>query len=63
MVIIPDAQGQSSQKSQVTAGRNSNLSVILADLIYCKNEEDPIKNESARVVKTLNINFSMLNGS
>ena len=63
MVIIPDAQGQSTQQSQVTAGRNSNLSVILAVLIYCKNEEDPIKNESARVVKTLNISFPMLNGS
>ena len=62
MVIIPDAQGQSTQQSQVTARRNSNLSVILAVLIYCKNEGQ-IKNESARVVKTVNINFLMLNGS
>ena len=27
-------------------------------LIACKNEEDPIKNEGARVVTTLFINFS-----
>ena len=27
-------------------------------LVACKNEEDPIKNEGARVVTTLFINFS-----
>ena len=27
-------------------------------LVTCKNEEDPIKNEEARVVTTLCINFS-----
>ena len=27
-------------------------------LVACKNEEDPIKNEGARVVTTLLINFS-----
>ena len=27
-------------------------------LVSCKNEEDPIKNEGARVVTTLFINFS-----
>ena len=27
-------------------------------LVVCKNEEDPIKNEGARVVTTLFINFS-----
>ena len=27
-------------------------------LVTCKNEEDPIKNEGARVLKTLYINFS-----
>ena len=26
-------------------------------LVACKNEEDPIKNEGARVVKTLFVNF------
>ena len=28
--------------------------------VACKNEEDPIKNEGARVVTTLFINFSFL---
>ena len=31
-------------------------------LVTCKNEEDPIKNEGARVFTTLNINFSDVQG-
>ena len=31
-------------------------------LVACKNEEDPIKNEGARVVITLFINFSNAQG-
>ena len=31
---------------------------IMGLLVACKNEEDPIKNEGARVVTTLFINFS-----
>ena len=31
-------------------------------LVACKNEEDPIKNEGARVVTTLFINFSYTQG-
>ena len=31
-------------------------------LVACKNEEDPIKNEGARVVITLFINFSDAQG-
>ena len=31
-------------------------------LVACKNEEDPIKNEGARVVTTLFINFSVTQG-
>ena len=31
-------------------------------LIVCKNEEDPIKDEGARVVTTLFINFSDAQG-
>ena len=30
---------------------------FIVDLVTCKNEEDPIKNESARVVTTLSISF------
>ena len=31
-------------------------------LVACKNEEDPIKNEGAKVVLTLFINFSVAQG-
>ena len=31
-------------------------------LIICKNEEDPIKNEGARVLTTINIIFSDAQG-
>ena len=31
-------------------------------LVTCKNEEDPIKNEGARVVTTLFIDFSVAQG-
>ena len=31
-------------------------------LVACKNEEDPIKNEGARVITTLFINFSGAQG-
>ena len=31
-------------------------------LVACKNEEDPIKNEGARLVTTLFINFSDAQG-
>ena len=31
-------------------------------LVACKNEEDPIKNEGARVVTTLFIDFSYAQG-
>ena len=31
-------------------------------LVACKNEEDPIKNEGARVVTTLFINFKDVQG-
>ena len=32
------------------------------DLVVCKNKEDPIKNEGARVVKTLFIDFADAQG-
>ena len=32
-------------------------------LVTCKNEEDPIKNEGARVVTRLLIDFQTLKGS
>ena len=35
----------------------------MAVLITCKNVEDQIKEEGARVANTLNIHFQMLKGS
>ena len=35
---------------------------IMGLLVACKNEEDPINNEGARVVTTLFINFSDAQG-
>ena len=62
MGIFPDAQGQLTPQSEVEPGRNSNssemlwLSLFIRDvmvvLVTCKNEEDPIKNEVARVATT-----------
>ena len=34
----------------------------MGSLVACKNEEDPIKYEDARVVTTLSINFSDAQG-
>ena len=53
MGIFPDAQGQLT----VVHGRTwSNFELVqdfMVVLITCKNEEDPIKNEGARVFTTL----------
>ena len=50
MGIFPDAQGQITPQSEVEPSRNSNSSEILwLPLFFPKNEEDPIKNEVARV--------------
>ena len=38
------------------------MGVYAVVLVACKNEEDPIKNEGARVVTTLFINFSDAQG-
>ena len=53
MGIFPDAQGQLTPQSLVRSGRISNSSEMLwIVLIICKSEEDPIKNEGARVLTT-----------
>ena len=57
MGIFPNAQGQVTHKSPVGPIRD-----IMGLLVACKNEEDPIKNEGARVVTTLFINFSNAQG-
>ena len=64
MQIFYDAQGKLTPQSEVGSILNSNSSKVV--LVTCKNEEDPIKNEGARVVITmldyLSI-FKMLKGS
>ena len=54
MGIFPDAQGQPTPQSLVRSGRISIELVldVMDVLVTCKYEEDPIKNESARVVTT-----------
>ena len=39
------------------------IQVFMVDLVTCKNKEDPIKNEGAKVATTLSIIFNMLKGS
>ena len=58
MRIFPDAQGQFTAQSKVESGRMSNSFVI----VTCKNEEDPIKTEGARVATTFYIDFSDAQG-
>ena len=58
MGIFPNAQGQVTHKSLV----RSPIRNIMGFLVACKNEEDPVKNEGARVVTTLFINFSDAQG-
>ena len=54
MGIFPDAQGQLTSQSFVRPGIISFIVV----LVTCKTDEDPIKNEGARVFTTLYINFT-----
>ena len=49
MGIFPDAQGQLTPQSWPNFELICTLLVVL---ITCKNEEDPIKNEGARVLRT-----------
>ena len=51
--IFPDAQGQLTPQSLVQSGRIFELVRDIMDvLVTCKYEEDPIKNEGARVDTT-----------
>ena len=63
MGIFSDAQGQLTPQSLVESGRNSNLSEVLwLFSILPKNEEEPIKNEGARVLTRLYVVFSDAQG-
>ena len=64
MGIFPNAQEQVTHY-KVTGRILLNFEPtrdIMSLLVACKNEEDPIKNEGARVVTTLFINFSDAQG-
>ena len=53
MGIFPDAQGHLTPQSLARSSRISNSSEMGMDvLVTCKYEEDPIKNEEARVFTT-----------
>ena len=53
MGIFSDAQGQLTRKSLVRSCRYFELvRYIMGVLVTCKYEEDPIKNEGARVDTT-----------
>ena len=52
MGIFPDAQGQLIPQSLVRSGHISNSSEMLWMFSLPSNEEDPIKNEGARVDTT-----------
>ena len=56
--IFPNAQGQVTHKPLGGILLNfEHIGDIMGLLVACKNKEDPIKNERARVVTTLFINF------
>ena len=53
MGIFPDDQGQFTPQSLVRSGRISELvRHVMNVLVTCKNQEDPIKIEGARVLTT-----------
>ena len=52
MGIFSDAQGQLTPQSFVRSGRISLNRDVMDVLVSCKYEEDPIKNEGARVLTT-----------
>ena len=59
MGFFPDAQGQLHMQSLVPSCRISKpIQDFITALVTCKNKDDLIKNEGARVVKTLFIDFS-----
>ena len=52
MGIFPDAQGQLTPQSLVLLPNFEPVRDVMDVLVTCKYEEDPIKNEGARVVTT-----------
>ena len=58
MGLFPEVQGQLTPKSL----NFEPIRYFMAVPSTCKNEEEPIKNEGARVVTTLSIDFSDAQG-
>ena len=57
MQIFYDAQGKLTPLSKVGSTLIKLIQAFMDVLVTCKNEEDPIKKEGARVVTTLFIIF------
>ena len=57
MQIFYDAQGKLTPQSKVGSTLIKLIQAFMVVLVTCKNEEDPIKKEGARVVTTLFIIF------
>ena len=51
-INFSEAQGQITPELVVVSGRNSNSFKLSCILVTCKNEDDSIKNEGARVFTT-----------
>ena len=60
--IFSNAQGQVTHVPSRILLNFEPIRDIIGFLVACKNEEDPIKNEGARAVTTLFINFSDAKG-
>ena len=57
MQFFYDVQGKLTPQSEVCSTLIKLIQAFMVVVVICKNEEDPIKNEGARVVTTLSINF------
>ena len=63
MGIFPDVQGQANSADPCLILSNFKpMQDFIAVLVPCKNEDDPMKNEGARVLTTLYIDFSDAQG-
>ena len=62
MGIFPNAQGQVTPSPWSDPADFEPIRDIMGFLVACKNIEDPIKNEGARVITTLFITFSDAQG-
>ena len=62
-IDFSDAQGQLTQSLVMGSGRYSVFQAFMVVFVTCKNKYDPIKNEGARVLTTLYIDFADTQGS